>query len=87
MWFLRQADIASLLAEKPAAAASALRCRRATRGLAQLIRIRRIKGENHMKRKTVKMIALGFFALALALGTARHAQAQDAKNPYPSMAP
>ncbi len=41
-----------------------------------------------MKRKTVKMIALAFFALALALGTARHAQAQDAKNPYPtSMAP
>jgi hypothetical protein len=41
-----------------------------------------------MKRKIVKMIALGFFALALALGAARHAQAQDAKNPYPtSMAP
>jgi hypothetical protein len=40
-----------------------------------------------MKRKTVKMIALGLFALALALGTARHAQAQDANNPYPSMAP
>jgi hypothetical protein len=41
-----------------------------------------------MKRKTVKMIALGFFALALALSTARQAQAQDAKNPYPtSMAP
>jgi len=40
-----------------------------------------------MKCKTVKMIALGLFALALALGTARHAQAQDAKNPYPSMAP
>jgi len=40
-----------------------------------------------MKRKTVKMIALAFFALALALGTARHTQAQDAKTPYPSMAP
>jgi len=40
-----------------------------------------------MKRKTVKMIALGFFALALALGAAWQAQAQDAKNPYPSMAP
>src|SRR5271169_1038100 len=41
-----------------------------------------------MKRNTVKMIALGFFALALALSTARRAQAQDAKNPYPtSMAP
>jgi hypothetical protein len=49
--------------------------------------IGRVKGENHMKRKTVKMIALGFFALALALSTARQAQAQDAKNPYPSMAP
>src|SRR6266436_7774783 len=40
-----------------------------------------------MKRKTVKMIALAFFALALALGTARHTQAQDAKTPYPSLAP
>ena len=40
-----------------------------------------------MKRKTAKMIAMGFFALGFALGTARHAQAQDAKNPYPSMAP
>jgi hypothetical protein len=41
-----------------------------------------------MKRKTVKMIALAFFGLALALGTARHTQAQDAKTPYPtSMAP
>ncbi len=41
-----------------------------------------------MKRKTVKMIALAFFALALAPSAARQAQAQDAKNPYPtSMAP
>jgi hypothetical protein len=41
-----------------------------------------------MKRKTVKMIALGFFAVALALSTARQAHAQDAKNPFPtSMAP
>jgi hypothetical protein len=41
-----------------------------------------------MKRNAIKMIALGFFALALALSAARHAQAQDAKNPYPtSMAP
>jgi hypothetical protein len=40
-----------------------------------------------MKRKTVKMVALGFLALALAVSTARHAQAQDAKNPYHSMAP
>src|SRR5271169_3585680 len=41
-----------------------------------------------MIRNTVTMIALACFALALALGVARHAQAQDAKNPYPtSMAP
>jgi hypothetical protein len=40
-----------------------------------------------MKRKTVKMVALGFCALALALSRAEHAQAQDAKNPYPRMAP
>src|SRR5437899_2205988 len=37
-----------------------------------------------MKRNTVKMIALGFFALTLALGVARHVQAQDAKNPHPT---
>jgi hypothetical protein len=30
------------------------------------------------------MIALACFALALALGVARYAQAQDAKNPYPN---
>jgi hypothetical protein len=40
-----------------------------------------------MKPKTVKMIALGFFTLALALGAARHARAQDGKNPYPTMLP
>src|SRR6476659_9985567 len=40
-----------------------------------------------MKRNTVKMIALPCFGLALALGAARHSQAQDAKTPYPSMAP
>ena len=45
-------------------------------------------GRNQMKRKIVKTIALALFALALALGVARRAQAQDAKNPYPtSMAP
>jgi hypothetical protein len=39
-----------------------------------------------MKRKTVKMIALALFALAL--GAAGHAPAQDAKNPFPtSIAP
>jgi hypothetical protein len=46
-----------------------------------------MQGENQMKRKTVKMIALGFFALALAPIAALQAQAQDAKTPYPSMAP
>jgi hypothetical protein len=40
-----------------------------------------------MNRKTVKMIALRFFALAVALGTVQYAQARDAKNPYPGMAP
>ena len=41
-----------------------------------------------MEPTEVKMIALAFFALALALGAGRHSQAQDAKNPYPtSMAP
>jgi len=39
-----------------------------------------------MKRKTVKMIALAFLGLALALA-ARQVRAQDAKNPYPSMPP
>src|SRR5271169_4611179 len=39
-----------------------------------------------MKRE-VKMIALAFFALALALGVARQARAADAATPYPSMAP
>ncbi|WP_221761701.1 hypothetical protein [Edaphobacter aggregans] len=47
----------------------------------------RISGENRMKRETVKMMASWALALALALSTARNAQAQDAKNPYPSMAP
>src|ERR1700730_347851 len=40
-----------------------------------------------MKRETVKMMASWAVALALSLSTARNAQAQDAKNPYPSMAP
>jgi hypothetical protein len=46
-----------------------------------------ILGENRMKRETVKMMASGALALALSLSTARNAQPQDAKNPYPSMAP
>jgi hypothetical protein len=40
-----------------------------------------------MKRKTVKMFALAFVALALVLGAARQAQSEEAKTPYPSMAP
>ncbi len=44
--------------------------------------------KNQMKRKIVKTIALAVFVFALSLGMARHAQAQDARNPYPtSMAP
>jgi hypothetical protein len=40
-----------------------------------------------MKRTAVKKIALGLFALAVATAAARQAHAQDAKNPYPNMAP
>jgi len=40
-----------------------------------------------MKRETVKVMASWALALALSLSTARNAQAQDAKNPYPSTAP
>ena len=40
-----------------------------------------------MKRETVEMMALWALVLAFALSTARNAQAQDANNPYPSMAP
>ena len=40
-----------------------------------------------MKRETVKITAWWALALVLSLSTARNAQAQDAKNPYPSMAP
>jgi hypothetical protein len=40
-----------------------------------------------MKRKIVRTIALGSFALAVVLSTARQGQAQNAKAPYPSMAP
>src|ERR1700731_496409 len=42
---------------------------------------------NQMGQKIVAMIALGTFALVIGLGELRQAQAQDAKNPYPSMAP
>jgi hypothetical protein len=40
-----------------------------------------------MKREIVKMITVTIFGLALGAITVRHAQAQDAKNPYPGMAP
>src|SRR6202030_4579978 len=40
-----------------------------------------------MGQKIVAIMALGTFALAIGLGELRQAQAQDAKNPYPSMAP
>jgi len=39
-----------------------------------------------MKEELVKIMASGFLALALALGIARQTQAQDAIDPYPSMA-
>src|SRR6202167_5713508 len=40
-----------------------------------------------MKRKIIRTIALGIFALAVVLGARLHAHAQDATTPYPSMAP
>jgi len=40
-----------------------------------------------MKREIVKMMASSALALALSMSTAWNAPAQDAKNPYPSMAP
>jgi hypothetical protein len=40
-----------------------------------------------MQRKILRMIALGSFALVVGLGAMGQAQAQDAKSPYPSMAP
>jgi hypothetical protein len=40
-----------------------------------------------MKRMSVKMMASGFFALAIALGASGQARAQGTKTPYPSMAP
>jgi hypothetical protein len=42
---------------------------------------------NQMGQKIVAMIALGTFALVIGLGEFRQAQAQEAKEPYPSMAP
>jgi hypothetical protein len=40
-----------------------------------------------MKRKTLRTVALTSFALVVMLGEARQVQAEDAKAPYPSMAP
>ena len=40
-----------------------------------------------MQRKILRTIALASFALVVAFGAAWQAQAQDAKAPYPSMAP
>jgi hypothetical protein len=40
-----------------------------------------------MNRKLAKTIALGTFALVVALGAWSHTQATDSKTPYPSMAP
>jgi len=40
-----------------------------------------------MQRKILRTIALGSFALVVALGAAWQAQKQDAKTPYPGMAP
>jgi hypothetical protein len=42
---------------------------------------------NQMGQKIVAMTALGSFALVIGLGELRQAQAQEAKEPYPSMAP
>ena len=39
---------------------------------------------NQMGQKIVAMIALGTFALVIGLGEWRQAQAQEAKEPYPS---
>ena len=42
---------------------------------------------NQMARKIVAVIALGTFALVIGLGALRQAHAQEAKEPYPRMAP
>src|SRR5260370_34895205 len=42
---------------------------------------------NQMGQKIVALIALGTFALVIGLGELRQAQAQEAKEAYPSMAP
>src|ERR1700719_3360525 len=47
----------------------------------------RLSREKSMKRKILRTITLGSFALVVFLGAAWQVQAQDAKTPYPSMAP
>ena len=42
---------------------------------------------NQMGQKIVAVIALGTFALVIGFGELRQAQAQEAKEPYPNMAP
>ena len=42
---------------------------------------------NQVAQKIVAMIAFGTFALVIGLGELRQAQAQQANEPYPSMAP
>src|SRR5580692_1830037 len=44
-------------------------------------------GRESMKRKILRTIAAGCFALAALLSAAWPGQTQDAKTPYPSMAP
>ncbi len=46
-----------------------------------------VSREKSMKRKILRTITRGSFALVVLLGAAWQVQAQDAKAPYPSMAP
>jgi hypothetical protein len=46
-----------------------------------------VSQENSMKRQIFRMIKAKSFALVVLLGVAWQAQGQDAKTPYPSMAP
>ena len=46
-----------------------------------------VSQEKSMKRQTFSMIKAKSFALVVLLAVAWQAQGQDAKTPYPSMAP
>jgi hypothetical protein len=46
-----------------------------------------MSGEKSMRRKAIGIIILPVFALAIVLSAARQVQAEDAKTPYPKMAP